>query len=153
MKRSVLCAAPVVAALTIAGCGGGGYGSSSPASSAQAASKPAAGVVASLALGHGKVGTFLADAKGRALYLFEADKGTTSTCYSACASLWPPLTSSGRVTPATGISAALLGTTRRHDGTTEVTYKGHPLYYFAGDFAPNWYLVAPSGNKIDTDGH
>jgi predicted lipoprotein with Yx(FWY)xxD motif len=71
--------------------------------------------------------------KGRARYLSEADKGSASTCYSACASVWPPLTSAAAVAPSSGVTQALLGTTNRNDGTSEVTYRGHPLYYYAGD--------------------
>ena len=59
-----------------------------------------------------------------------------STCYSACASLWPPLTTSGGVRGSSAILASQLGTTKRTDGTTKVTYHGHPLYYYAGDSNP-----------------
>ncbi len=165
MKKTMLGAAPVAAVLAIAGCGGGGYGSGAAVSSAPASANAAASAAASVALGHSKLGSFLADGSGRALYLFEADKGSVSSCYSACASLWPPLRSAAAVKPAIGVSPALLGTTKRHDGTAEVTYRGHPLYYYAGDsksgdttgqalnqFGAKWYLVAANGNKIDTDG-
>jgi predicted lipoprotein with Yx(FWY)xxD motif len=162
VKKTLLGAAPVAAALAIAGCGG--YGSSSapaPPSGAKTDS-----VTPAVTIAHAKLGSYLADAKGRALYLFEADKGSSSACYSACASLWPPLTSAGAVTPGVGVDRASLGTTTRNDGTTEVTYHGHPLYYYAADttkgsltgqglnqFGAKWYVVAPNGNKIDTDGH
>ena len=110
---------------------------------------------------HGKLGTFLVGPKGRTLYLFEADKTTKSTCYNACATAWPPLLTSGKPKAAGKTKASLLGTTKRKDGKTQVTYKGHPLYYFiqdkkAGDtngqdvngFGARWYVVAPSGKKI-----
>ena len=71
-------------------------------------------------------------------------------------------TTSGKPTAGKGALASLLGTTPRPDGTTQVTYKGHPLYYFAKDkdagdsygqgsksFGAGWYVLAPSGNKID----
>lgn len=75
---------------------------------------------------------YLSDGKGRSLYLFEADKGANSTCSSACASIWPPLTASGAVKSGAGVSASLLGTSKRTDGSTEITYNGHPLYYYVG---------------------
>jgi predicted lipoprotein with Yx(FWY)xxD motif len=158
-KKSLFCAAPVVAALAIAGCGGGGAGATpSAAASSNAPAK--------ITVRHDKLGSYLADARGRALYLFEADTGSTSNCYSACASLWPPLASATAITPSAGVARTLLGTTKRKDGTSEVTYDGHPLYLYAGDmsagaingqglnqFGAKWYLVAPNGRKIDDDGH
>jgi len=162
MKRASLGIAPIAAALAIAGCGGG-YSSNS--GSAPSSGVKAAGTAPAIKIAHGKLGTYLTDASGRALYLFEADKGQSSTCYSACASIWPPLTSGTAVASASGVSRTLVGTTKRADGTTEVTYHGHPLYYYVGDtaagsttgqalnqFGAKWYLVAPNGNTIDTDG-
>jgi predicted lipoprotein with Yx(FWY)xxD motif len=159
MKKSMFAAAPVAAALVIAGCGGGS-GSSHSKTAAAPSATPA------VTLAHAKLGAYIADHSGRALYLFEADKGSASTCYSACASLWPPLTGTSAVTTGSGVARGLLGTTKRKDGTTELTYRGHPLYYYAGDsaagvtngqgldqFGAKWYLVAPSGKKIDNDGH
>jgi predicted lipoprotein with Yx(FWY)xxD motif len=161
MKRSLLAIAPVAGALAIAGCGGSsGNHSPAPAQGTNAAAATPAGIT----IAHGKIGSYLADAKGRALYLFEADKGSSSTCYSACASLWPPLTSGIAVSAGSGVQRSLLGATARKDGTQEVTYHGHPLYYYAADtkpgsitgeglnqFGAKWYLVAPNGNKIDND--
>ena len=110
----------------------------------------------------GGVGKVLVDAQGRTLYLFEADKGTMSACAGGCTSVWPPLTTTGKVTAGTGLAAAKLGTAKRSDGSTEVTYNGHPLYTYAGDSGPGqtagqgidefgaeWYALSPSGNKID----
>jgi predicted lipoprotein with Yx(FWY)xxD motif len=159
-KATLLAVTPIAAAIVIAGCGGGGgsaYGSA-PA----APSTPAAPSRATVTLKPSKLGNYLADNSGRTLYLFEADRTSSSTCYSACASLWPPLTSTGALKPGPGVLASDLGTTRRSDGTTEVTYHGHPLYYYAGDskpgsvagqglnqFGAGWYVVSPSGSKID----
>jgi len=179
-KKSLFCAAPVVAALAIAGCGGGGggggnagatgggagaggaYGSTGGAAPSQPASVVADGVT----VRHDKLGSYLADSRGRALYLFEADMGSASACYSACASVWPPLKGATTTSTGTGVNRSLLGTTKRKDGTSEVTYDGHPLYFYAGDssagavngqglnqFGAKWYLVAPNGKKIDNDGH
>jgi predicted lipoprotein with Yx(FWY)xxD motif len=107
--------------------------------------------------------TFLADGSGRSLYLWVPDTTTMSMCSGACATYWPPLTTNGAPTAGPGVTATDLGTTSRSDGTEQVTYAGHPLYYFAGDrgagqtsgqgvneFGALWWLVAPSGQKITT---
>jgi len=109
-------------------------------------------------------GKFLADSQGRTLYLFEADKGGTSTCAGACAAAWPPVTASGMPTAGSGVNEALLGTVKRSDGTEQLTYNHHPLYYFAADtgagtakgqgskaFGAGWYVVNAKGSKIDND--
>ncbi len=85
-----------------------------------------------------------------------------SACGGACASVWPPLMTTGKPTAGPGVTASKLGTTKRSDGATEVTYNGHPLYTYAGDSAPGqtsgqglddygaeWYVLAAGGNKID----
>jgi predicted lipoprotein with Yx(FWY)xxD motif len=107
------------------------------------------------------LGTFLVDAKGRALYLWDADHGTMSTCSGACAQAWPPLTTAGTPKAGAKVKASLLGTTTRSDGSREVTYAGHPLYYYAGDsaagqtsgqgsdsFGSPWWVVSPAGKAI-----
>jgi predicted lipoprotein with Yx(FWY)xxD motif len=107
----------------------------------------------------GGYGVWLTDQAGRTLYIFTADKGTTSSCYGACAAAWPPLLTTGPVAAAAGpVVAADLGTTPRTDGTTQVTYAGHPLYYFATETGPDqvrglgaqgaWFLLAPTGTMI-----
>jgi predicted lipoprotein with Yx(FWY)xxD motif len=105
--------------------------------------------------------TFLTDSSGRSLYLWVPDTTTMSMCSGACATYWPPLTTNGAPTAGTGVTASDLGTISRSDGTTQVAYAGHPLYYFVGDkaagqtngegsngFGAPWYLVAPSGQQI-----
>jgi predicted lipoprotein with Yx(FWY)xxD motif len=161
MRRSLFALAPAAVAVTIAGCGGGGsgggYANSAPPGKP---GKPVAATTVGLATS--KLGRFLVDSHGRALYLFEKDTASASTCYSACASVWPPLAASGAPKASTGVVASKLGTTKRTDGATEVTYGGHPLYYYAGDAGPGqtqgqglkqfgaaWYVVAASGAKID----
>jgi predicted lipoprotein with Yx(FWY)xxD motif len=109
-------------------------------------------------------GKILADGQGRALYLFEADKSSTSTCAGACAAAWPPVTASAMPMAGAGVSQSLLGTTKRADGTEQLTYNGHPLYYFAADtgsgmakgqgtkaFGAGWYVLNAKGSKIDDD--
>ena len=66
------------------------------------------------------------------LYAFSADHTSTSTCYGACAAAWPPLLTRGAPQVA-GLNPALLGTTKRKNGSQQVTYGGHPLYYWSGD--------------------
>lgn len=131
---------------------------------AAASTSMAAGNRATVKTRHGALGTFLVDGQGRTLYLFEQDKTKKSTCYAACATAWPPLLTSGKAKGAGKAKSSLLGTTKRRDGKLQVTYKGHPLYYFfqdkkAGDtngegvngFGAEWYVLAPSGKKIEDD--
>jgi predicted lipoprotein with Yx(FWY)xxD motif len=165
------------AAVALAGCGSsssttskqtsssGASSSSSPAgpygsSPAPAASKTASGGTA-VDLATSKLGKILVDSKGRTLYLFVADTGSSSTCSGACAGAWPPLTTKGQPVAGSGVKASLLGTTKRSDGTLEVTYGGHPLYYYAGDTGPGqttgqalpqfgapWYVLGADGKAI-----
>jgi len=167
MKRSLLGLTPVVVAIAIAGCGGGSNNHSGNTTTAQGGTKPAAATPAAsttVGVGKTKLGRILVDARGRSLYLFEQDKGTASTCYGACASIWPPLTVSASPKGADGIVASKLGTTKRKDGKAEVTYNGHPLYYYAGDQKPGdttgeglnqfgapWDVLSTSGKGIDGD--
>jgi predicted lipoprotein with Yx(FWY)xxD motif len=87
----------------------------------------------SVKVGSSSLGRILVDSKGKTLYLWAHDKGRTSTCNGKCATYWPPLITKGKPAAAAGARAGLLGTSRRADGRMQVTYKGHPLYYFAGD--------------------
>jgi predicted lipoprotein with Yx(FWY)xxD motif len=84
-------------------------------------------------VGSSSLGRILVDGHGKTLYVWAHDKGAKSTCYGQCASYWPPLTTSGKPRAIGGARAALLSTSRRSDGRMQVTYHGHPLYYFAGD--------------------
>jgi predicted lipoprotein with Yx(FWY)xxD motif len=112
---------------------------------------------------NGQFGQYLTDGKGRSVYRFAADTGSTSTCYGPCAAAWPPLVTTGKPTAGPGVNAADLGTTNRSDGTKQVTYFGHPLYLYTADTAPGmtngqglnnlgglWWLVSPSGSDITT---
>jgi predicted lipoprotein with Yx(FWY)xxD motif len=107
-----------------------------------------------------KVGMVLVDSTGMTLYDFHKDNGTTSSCYGACAQAWPPLLSEGEPQVSKGASASKLGTTERKDGTTQVTYAGHPLYTFIEDqkpgeangndvsgFGAQWYALKGSGEE------
>jgi predicted lipoprotein with Yx(FWY)xxD motif len=107
------------------------------------------------------LGPILIDSHGLTLYLWQADTGAKSTCTGACASAWPPLMTTGTPTAGSGVRSSLLATTKRADGTKQVTYNGHPLYRFAGDTAPRqtngqgstgfgalWYVLSPRGNPL-----
>ena len=160
-----LAALGVAVAMVLAACGGSSTSSSSgsgtgygaPTSGSPGGSGPASVVGTKT----GSLGTFLVDGKGRALYLWEADHGATSACSGACAQAWPPLTTSGTPKASGSVKASLLGTTKRTDGTSEVTYAGHPLYLFAGDTQPGqttgqgsngfgapWWVVTPAGKAL-----
>lgn len=108
--------------------------------------------------------SFVADAAGRALYMFTADQPGTSNCFDACARMWPPFISPTG-TPragAAGVQPNLIGTIERRDGSRQVTYGGHPLYYYQRDQGPGraqgqdvhesggeWYLVTMGGTKLE----
>jgi predicted lipoprotein with Yx(FWY)xxD motif len=107
------------------------------------------------------LGKVLATGSGVTLYLFKADKGKTSVCYGQCATFWPPLLMKGKLSGGPGIKANLLGTTKRKNGTKQVTYAGHPLYRFKLDkgagqvkgqgqdfFGGKWFVVSSSGKAI-----
>jgi predicted lipoprotein with Yx(FWY)xxD motif len=166
-RRLIMAATPATllgAAVIAAGCGGGGSGTAYGASGGAAGGGGPAKTAQAATVGtrHTSLGTVLVDGQGRTLYLFEKDTGTASTCSGGCASIWPPATTTGPATAKGGVVAAKLGTTKRADGTTEVTYAGHPLYTYAADakpgdvkgqnldqFGAEWYVLAPSGQKID----
>lgn len=131
-----------------------------------ATSAPAATTAAAIQTGKVPgVGTVLTNSDGQTLYLFEADTGTKSTCTGECASLWPPVTTSGNATATMGATSSMLGTTTRDDGTTQVTYNGHPIYTYSGDTASGqangegldtygglWYAVTTSGTAAMSSG-
>jgi predicted lipoprotein with Yx(FWY)xxD motif len=156
--------------LALAGCGssnsssssGGAYGSGeeSTAKNAPAESSGGGTVAVVSAASAPKLGRILVDSKGFTLYDFHKDKGTTSACYGACAGVWPPLTTEGAPQTGEGASASKLGTTKRKDGTIQVTYAGHPLYTYTADTKPGeangndfssygaqWYALLPNGEE------
>ena len=103
-------------------------------------------------------GTVLFDGRGYALYLFTRERGRTPACYGACAKAWPPVLTTGRPRGGKGARSSLVGSTRRRDGKRQVTYRGHPLYYYVGDrrpgdilcqdvveFGGTWLVVGPTG--------
>ena len=114
----------------------------------------------SISLRTTRVGKVIVAANGRTLYLFTADKGNKSACYGQCATYWPPLIAQ-TPTAGAGLKASLLGTAKRRDGKLQVTYNGHPLYFFAEDkkagdvkgqgfvhFGGAWWVVSSVGTKV-----
>jgi predicted lipoprotein with Yx(FWY)xxD motif len=164
----------VAAALLAAGCGsssnaassgtsskstGGGYGYGAPAKSAT--TTMSASGAATVSSGMTSLGQILVDGNGMTIYLFQKDTGTSSMCDSSCAKYWPPVTTTGAPKAGSGVTAGMLGTTKRADGTSQVTYNGHPLYLYTGDKSPGdvtgqglnafgalWYVVSPAGKEV-----
>jgi predicted lipoprotein with Yx(FWY)xxD motif len=123
---------------------------------------------------HETLGSYLVDAQGRTLYVVV--NGTeTVPCEGDCATAWPPFTQEGMMMADESemasedmammptVDPALLGTVVRADGSTQLTYNGHALYYFVGDVAPGevncqavaqfggtWYVLSPTGEVITT---
>lgn len=161
----------LLAALAVAGCGGSSSSSSSSGESAYGSSEESTGTTtssskqapaATIAVANvgGGVGKVLVDSKGFTLYYFKKDKGGKSACYGGCATVWPPLTTGGAPKGMSGVEASKLGTTKRSDGTVEVTYAGWPLYTYQADkkpgeangtdiksFGASWYPLHPNGEK------
>ncbi len=184
--RNPLILGCIAAAALAAGCGSSSKttsattsASATAATATQAASKSAYGASGSssapnagsasgttITVKHSKLGTILAAGpKHLTVYLFEGDKGGQPSCSGACAAAWPPVTTGGRPQASGAASASHIATITRPDGTTQVTYNGHPLYFFVKDkddgdaygqgvkaFGADWYVMAPSGNKIDSGG-
>lgn len=174
MKRMTYALALVaVAAIAVAGCGdgdssspsggysgkgGGGYGGSSEEKPMPSDSSGDAGVVSTAEVGD--LGTVLVTPEGLTLYDFHKDRGGKSSCYDACAGAWPPLLTEGEPQAQGAADRSLLGTTKRKDGTVQVTYNGRPLYTYVGDKAPGeangndidqfgaeWYALQPDGQE------
>jgi len=163
----------LIAMLAITGCGssddssgsgGGGYGGGSTSTATTASSESTSGATAAIvsATTVPKLGKVIVDAKGFTLYDFHKDKGGKSACYGACAQVWPPLLSEGKPQAGEGATASKLGTTKRKDGTSQVTYAGWPLYTYAADkkpgdangndidsFGAEWYALQPSGEEAE----
>jgi predicted lipoprotein with Yx(FWY)xxD motif len=168
-RRWILATPLAVTALAAAACSSGGNATSSSAAPPASSAAPAASAAPSstgtaaagaitIKTGRTSLGTVLTDSKGITVYLFEADTTIKPTCYGACAQAWPPVLTAGAPVAGPGAKASLLGTVKRTDGKTQVTYAGHPLYYFVqstkpGDvsgqgsnaFGAHWDAVRPSG--------
>ncbi|MEA2427770.1 MAG: hypothetical protein QOF37_1398 [Thermoleophilaceae bacterium] len=162
MKRVFIPIALIAVAAVVAIVAAGG-GSAKSGTNPSTASPPAGAAAAAIGTRTTALGTFVTDASGKTLYLFEADKPNVSNCSSACLSVWPAFVAGARAPHARGAAmAGRLGMTKPQNGKSIVTYNGHPLYYFAGDqkpgattgqglnqFGGGWYVVTPAGGKID----
>lgn len=168
-------AVPALAALALgiaaAGCGGSSSSSSAPAGGTNASGTGGAGgygygggggsnsasAVTLKAVGS-PLGTILVDQDGKTLYLFEADSQNKSNCSGGCLSLWPPIMAKSKATAGSGVTAGMIGTAT---GSSQVTYAGHPLYWFSGDtkagdtngeglddFGGEWYAISPAGTAV-----
>lgn len=172
-RRSGLLRRPLVAFVALAavgvlaaGCGSNGSGSSSSGMGGYGSSgtAPASGgpsSAATVSATSTNLGMILVDGKGRTLYLFEKDQPNQSACAGACVAAWPVDPSSGTPKAGSGATASLLDTIKRSDGSTQVTYDKHPLYYYSGDSQPGqhngqginafgaaWFAVAPAGGAV-----
>jgi predicted lipoprotein with Yx(FWY)xxD motif len=144
----------LLAALAVAGCGGGSSKATGPP-------KTASGKTATVGVSNASLGNILVNSQGRTLYLFKRDSGTISECNGACAVNWPPLRAAGEPTIGSGAKATLASTSTRANGVRQVTYNGHPLYLFKNDSKPgdtngeglnafggSWFAVSPAGNQV-----
>jgi predicted lipoprotein with Yx(FWY)xxD motif len=167
---SAIAALGLIAMLAIAGCGssdessgsGGGYGSRNESTTTAASESPGGKPAIVSTRTVPELGKVVVDSQGFTLYDFHKDKGGVSACYGACATAWPPLLSAGEPRAGDGAITAKLGTSKRKDGTLQVTYAGLPLYTYAADrkpgdangndidsFGAEWYALLPSGEEAE----
>jgi predicted lipoprotein with Yx(FWY)xxD motif len=156
----------LAATLGLAACSNsssaGAYGGSTSTSTSSSGPTMGAAAANVSTADVGDLGTVLVDGNGMTLYLFESDTGSTSTCMGSCADTWPPLLTSGDASATGKASSSMLGTTTRDDGSTQITYDGHPLYTYSGDTAPGdangegiggiWYAVTAKGTEAKPGG-
>jgi predicted lipoprotein with Yx(FWY)xxD motif len=120
--------------------------------------KPAEAKGTAIKLDGSQFGAVLYDKRGQAIYLFDKEKSDKAECYGDCAAAWPPVLTKGEPQAGRGIDHSLLGTTERSDGRTQVTYNGHPLYFYAhegrdevtchnvSEFGGLWLVLDGKGN-------
>jgi predicted lipoprotein with Yx(FWY)xxD motif len=157
LKKKVVLAVVTALALGVAGV----VAATAVANPQTFRSRAASSSTATITLHKTSLGKVLATGAGMSLYLFKADKSGKSSCYGQCATYWPPLLKKGKLTAGTGLKAKLLGTTKRKNGTLQVTYAGHPLYRFKLDkkvgqvagqgqdfFGGKWYVLSSAGAAI-----
>ena len=161
-------------ALLAGGCGGDDSKKSSASSSKERAmkakeekaamkakeEKAMKGEGTTLKVVSSQYGSVVADGRGQAFYLFAKEKSNRSECYGTCAKTWPPVLTKGTPSPGRSARRGLLGTTKRQGGGLQVTYAGHPMYYFNGDspgqikcqnvseFGGAWLVVKPNGKPV-----
>jgi predicted lipoprotein with Yx(FWY)xxD motif len=155
-------AAALVAATTLSACASSSGGSAAPAAGGSTGSSNAASTALTIETHSGPLGTFLTDGNGKTLYMFASDTSAKSTCSGQCAVFWPPVTTSSTPTVTGTAAMSDVGSITRADGSKQVTYNGHPLYYFkddsaAGDttgqgnntFGAKWWVLSAKGTPIE----
>ena len=128
-----------------------------------AAASPTTSAQLAISVANSRYGKIIVDGSSRTLYLFDIERDHMPICNSACAVAWPPLLAPSGAASAPGLDEALIATVARNDGSLQLTYNGHPLYYYAGDhsageikcqavieFGGGWYVIDAQGNKIST---
>jgi predicted lipoprotein with Yx(FWY)xxD motif len=167
MRSQMSIVAVAALAVALAACGS----SDNKKSSASSGTTTSGGAVAAKPKGVGvalrkvSFGKVAVGPNSHTVYLFLKDKGTTSECNGTCAKVWAPLTTSGQPQAGPGLDASLLGSSTRADGPMQVTYGGHPLYYYDDDkrpgmtegegkkeFGAEWYAVGAVGKKLEEKG-
>jgi predicted lipoprotein with Yx(FWY)xxD motif len=161
MARTRLAAVASIGAVALVAAGCGGSSKSSSSSAGTKSSAPPASSGNALAAKSSSLGQILTASGGRTLYLFAKDTGPKSMCSGACAGEWPPFTATKAPQVSGGASSAQIKLVRRSDGKMQVTYNGHPLYFFSGDssagqtngegvnaFGARWWAVSPAGAKV-----
>ena len=162
-----ICAA--AGALALAGCGGDDDDSgaettapaaAAPTTTATQTAQQAAAIGTTIKTSDSQYGQVLFDGDDRAIYYFNKESGSKSECYGGCAEAWPPVLTEGDPQAGSGAQAGMLETTQRDDGTTQVTYDGHPLYYYVDDpkgevachniseFGGLWLAVQGNGQPV-----
>ena len=170
-RFALLAAATLAVGIAVAGCGGSSSSSAAPASGGTNALSGSSGgygygggggsssaTAVTLKAVSSPLGTILVDQDGKTLYLFEADSKNKSNCSGGCLNLWPPVMANGKATAGSGVTAGMIGTAT---GSSQVTYAGHPLYWFSGDtnagdtngqglddFGGEWYAISPAGAAV-----
>jgi predicted lipoprotein with Yx(FWY)xxD motif len=156
-------------ALALSGCGGDDDDSgdettapaaAAPTTTATQTAQQAAATGTTIKTSDSQYGQVLFDGDDRAIYYFDKESGSKSECYGECAEAWPPVLTKGDPQAGSGAQAGMLGTTQRDDGTTQVTYDGHPLYYYVDDpkgevachnvneFGGLWLAVQGTGQPV-----
>ena len=149
-------AAGICAALILSACGNSNV--------TTLTATPTTDASLTLILEHTPQGEILATGTGNTLYDFVPDTPTHSACLNdGCVFQWPPLIKNGPITVGRGVKQSLVGTLRRPDGSTQISYGGHPLYAYNNDVTPGmvtgqaidqdgglWYVLTPTGQEIHT---
>jgi predicted lipoprotein with Yx(FWY)xxD motif len=153
-RCALIAAAACVASLTLAACGNNNV--------TVLSSPPTTDTTLTLTIQHSPAGSILATGAGDTLYDFGPDTPTQSACLNdGCVFQWPPLIKNGPITVGPGVRRSLVGTLHRPDGSTQISYGGHPLYTYNLDVTPGmvtgqaidqdgglWYVIDPQGHQI-----